>query len=333
MKRSIFVLVLIFLLATAASAFASAESEYETALKLYHSGKYKQAAEYLKGYVNSTPDPSAYYLIGYSLYKLGKFSEATQYFEQAYLIDPNFSPEESGLSEKFPENLPVPKNKKRTSGKKKSAQGAVKKKPGEQMIMATKQNEKQTPPKQNQANKLEKATAPVAVKTAPRQPVKQSAPSPAEKKPQVQKQNQVNAATKQSDKQPAALKQTAQNNQPDKAMAAATTGVKNTPLQNAGQKPSPVSAPAATQAQKATPQTPGVQDKVTGVVNKAQTGAKTTAQQAKKAVAGIMPVVKDPLVLGGLAAAIAAVFLGTGLILFLRKKRKGSRAFDQNDFE
>lgn len=337
MKRSIFVLVLIFLLAMAASAFARTEGEYETALKLYYSGKYKEAVDYLREYVSTNPDPSAYYLIGYSLYKLGKFNEAAQYFEQAYLIDPNFSPEESGLSEKFPQGLPAPKHKKRASpAKKKSVGEAPKKEPGEQMTLATKQSGKQTPPKQNLANKMEKTAMPGPLKTSPAQASKQS--SVADKKPQIQ--NQMNAGTKQNDKQAAALKKTAQSNQHSEAeKATAAAGLKKAQQEPAKQKPSSVSDKAATQTQKAATQIPGIQDKKTDAVNKTHAGVKTKAQQAKNAVSGIIPVMKDPMVIGSLAAAVAAVLLGTALILFIRKKRKarvsnrGTRVFDENEFE
>ncbi len=103
MKRSLFILaILVSFVALMAPLPARADSEYDTALQSYYKGKYEETVSYLKEYVERKPDPAAYYLIGYSLYELGRFSEATQYFDQAYLIDPNFSPEKSGLSEKFP---------------------------------------------------------------------------------------------------------------------------------------------------------------------------------------------------------------------------------------
>lgn len=76
---------------------AAGNHEYDTALRAYYSGHYKTAVEDLKDYVNRKPDAAAYYLIGYGLYKLGKFEEATENFEQAYLIDPTFSPEQVGF--------------------------------------------------------------------------------------------------------------------------------------------------------------------------------------------------------------------------------------------
>ena len=53
--------------------------------------------------MQKNPTPSAYYLLGYSLYKLGKFEEANEYFKEAYLLDPDFSLEKAGLIKKTPE--------------------------------------------------------------------------------------------------------------------------------------------------------------------------------------------------------------------------------------
>jgi hypothetical protein len=81
------------------SVFAETDAGYEKALKYYNSAKYKEAVELLKNYVQTKPEPSAYYRIGYALYKLRKFSEADEYFKMAYLIDPMFSPGLHGLPE------------------------------------------------------------------------------------------------------------------------------------------------------------------------------------------------------------------------------------------
>lgn len=101
MKKIVLVFTAIFVLSgiTGLSA-ATRNNEYDAALKAYYGGHYKAAVKDLKDYVNRNPDAAAYYLIGYGLYKLGKYEEATEYFDQAYLIDPTFSPEEIGF-EKF----------------------------------------------------------------------------------------------------------------------------------------------------------------------------------------------------------------------------------------
>jgi hypothetical protein len=107
MKRSVFILaILLVLLSAAAPQLVSADGEYDAALQLYYKGDYAEAVKNLKEYVEKKPDPAAYYLIGYGLYELGRYGEADEYFQQAYLIDPTFSPEESGLTEQFPKGLP-----------------------------------------------------------------------------------------------------------------------------------------------------------------------------------------------------------------------------------
>jgi tetratricopeptide (TPR) repeat protein len=82
--------------------FADSDTAYDSALQCYSSGKYKEAVKYLADYVQKKPDPAAYYLLGYSLYELRRFAEADEYFRQAYLIDPTFSPEKIGVSKKYP---------------------------------------------------------------------------------------------------------------------------------------------------------------------------------------------------------------------------------------
>jgi tetratricopeptide (TPR) repeat protein len=92
---------------TFSSALAAADSELDRALKDYGSGKYERAVVALKEYVEEKPSASAYYLIGYGLYKLGRHGESVRYFEDSYLIDPTFSPEKI----EFP---PIPLKKARS---------------------------------------------------------------------------------------------------------------------------------------------------------------------------------------------------------------------------
>jgi tetratricopeptide (TPR) repeat protein len=100
MKKGIIGIIAFFsLLVIAGAVFADAE--YDAALRAYAGKNYKEAAVDFRAYVEKKPDPAAYYLLGYSLYKLGRFNEATEYFKQAYLIDPTFSPE-TGLAKEFP---------------------------------------------------------------------------------------------------------------------------------------------------------------------------------------------------------------------------------------
>lgn len=81
---------------------ALAQEDYSKALSLYEKGDFNGAVTYLRDYVAQKPDPAAYYLLGYALYKLGKFNEASEYFKQAYLIDPGFSPQQMDYFKKQP---------------------------------------------------------------------------------------------------------------------------------------------------------------------------------------------------------------------------------------
>ncbi len=97
MKITMLLIIFLIILATNFS-FANMNSEYEKALSYYDKGRFKEAAEILKEYVKHRPDSDAYYRTGYALYKLKRFDEADKYFKQAYLIDPNFSPQQSAIS-------------------------------------------------------------------------------------------------------------------------------------------------------------------------------------------------------------------------------------------
>ena len=103
MKKSALIVALCVLFAAAtASAVPMEDKQFRTGLKYYNGRNYKAAAKQFKEYVKKQPDPAAYYLIGYSLYKLRKFNESNEYFKEAYLIAPDFSPEQAGLIEKAP---------------------------------------------------------------------------------------------------------------------------------------------------------------------------------------------------------------------------------------
>jgi len=94
---SALVLVLLF---ACGLAYAQTDTEYVKALEQYEKGNFTEAIKYLKDFVSRRPEPSAYYLIGYALYKQKKFDEAEKYFKQAYLIEPNFSPRSLAYFEK-----------------------------------------------------------------------------------------------------------------------------------------------------------------------------------------------------------------------------------------
>ncbi len=68
------------------------EDIYNLAVKAYKSGDFKKASRYLEDYVKIRPEPQAYYLLGYSYYKLKLFDKAESAFNEAYLIDPDLVP-------------------------------------------------------------------------------------------------------------------------------------------------------------------------------------------------------------------------------------------------
>ena len=90
-------IVFLTVLAMCSSMLAETDAEYDKALKYYNSGKYNDAVTLFKEYVKKKPEASAYYRIGYALYKLRRFNEADEYFKMVYLIDPGFSPIQYGL--------------------------------------------------------------------------------------------------------------------------------------------------------------------------------------------------------------------------------------------
>jgi hypothetical protein len=92
MKKTFFIFTLFIILLLPVSAFTAGDQDYDKGLKYFYSGNYEEAARYLKNYVKENPKASVYYKIGYSLYELGRHDEAHTYFEQAYLIEPEFSP-------------------------------------------------------------------------------------------------------------------------------------------------------------------------------------------------------------------------------------------------
>jgi tetratricopeptide (TPR) repeat protein len=104
MKKIVFIMIVFFALFIVSDRIF-AETEYNTALKHYSSGKYKEAMELFKECAKKKPEPSVYYYIGYALYKIGEYDEAKEYFEKAYLIDPDFSIELVGPRQKYQEEI------------------------------------------------------------------------------------------------------------------------------------------------------------------------------------------------------------------------------------
>ncbi|MFN3739810.1 MAG: tetratricopeptide repeat protein [Thermodesulfovibrionales bacterium] len=89
----LFVVICFSLLLYASSVMSqSAEDIYNLAVKAYKSGDFKSASQYFEEYVKLRPEPQAYYLLGYSYYKLKLFDKAEGAFNEAYLIDPELVP-------------------------------------------------------------------------------------------------------------------------------------------------------------------------------------------------------------------------------------------------
>ncbi len=114
MKKIAFVLLLSFSILISSDVIAKPDAEYEKAMRCYNKGNYKEAMTLLKEYVKHRPDPVAYYRTGYALYKLKQFDEANEYFKQAYIIDPSFSPQ-AGVIKEPPQKRP--QKTKKTSAK------------------------------------------------------------------------------------------------------------------------------------------------------------------------------------------------------------------------
>ena len=94
MKTWLTLLIVAALLITASS---TASADYAAGVSLYRKQHYAECIRQLQRYTEKTPDPRAYYLMGYASYKRRDFSGAREYFNKAYLIDPNFRPSSLGV--------------------------------------------------------------------------------------------------------------------------------------------------------------------------------------------------------------------------------------------
>lgn len=110
MKKITFIMIMIMIMffalfVVSARIFAETDNIYNTALKHYNSGKYKEAIELFKECAKKKPEPSVYYYLGYAFYKIGKYDEAKEYFKKAYLIDPDFSIELVSPPQKYQKEI------------------------------------------------------------------------------------------------------------------------------------------------------------------------------------------------------------------------------------
>jgi TolA-binding protein len=69
------------------------DANLQKAVAHYKAGQYEEAVSELKEYVQEQPEGSAYYLMAYANYELGKHDLAAQNFMDAYLVEPEFSAE------------------------------------------------------------------------------------------------------------------------------------------------------------------------------------------------------------------------------------------------
>ncbi len=84
-------LVCVALLCFLSSAGHAYDETYEKAVSYFKSREYRNAIPYLEKYVSRKPDPAGYYMLGYAFYQLSDFERSREYFDAAYLIDPDFS--------------------------------------------------------------------------------------------------------------------------------------------------------------------------------------------------------------------------------------------------
>jgi hypothetical protein len=174
MKKTAFIFIMFFALFLVVSdtILAKTDTEYDKAFKYYNSKKYKEASLLLKEYVKKRPDPAAYYRIAYALYELRKFNEADEYFKQAYLVDPNFSPVLVAPEGKSPEEAAKIAGKKVSSVKKPSVPSGTK----EQQATKQKLAPEKQPAAVPQEHKPQQPVVTPEQKSAPPEPTKVAPP-------------------------------------------------------------------------------------------------------------------------------------------------------------
>jgi len=77
----------------ASSDTSDSSLHYKNAVQLYQKKAFPEAIDELEQAVDEDPDyKEAYYLLGYAYYKVGKMDLSRDAFNQAYDLDPNYSP-------------------------------------------------------------------------------------------------------------------------------------------------------------------------------------------------------------------------------------------------
>jgi len=88
-----FLLAILVIFGISAGALAAGDGLFDQAVEAYQKGRYEEVVRLLDAYTAETPDPAAYYVMGYALYALGRHDEATRSFQDAFLVDPEFEPQ------------------------------------------------------------------------------------------------------------------------------------------------------------------------------------------------------------------------------------------------
>jgi TolA-binding protein len=87
-----FVFLLFAALVFPALPAAAQENPFEKGIQAYMKKDFKTASKFLREHVDKSPDAYAYYLLGYSYYKLRMHQESRRFFQDAYVLDPLISP-------------------------------------------------------------------------------------------------------------------------------------------------------------------------------------------------------------------------------------------------
>ena len=72
---------------------------FKEAYALLYQGKEQAAIDLMKGYAETDPSPEVYYFIGYAYYEMEEFKKSAEYFNQAFVRKPFYSPMEKDEDE------------------------------------------------------------------------------------------------------------------------------------------------------------------------------------------------------------------------------------------
>ena len=89
--RKIILLVIILVFISFSPCLAN-DVSLDKAYTYYFQGNMPEAIKIMKKYVKEKPYARILYFIGYAYYEMKDMESARRYFEEAYLIDPDFTP-------------------------------------------------------------------------------------------------------------------------------------------------------------------------------------------------------------------------------------------------